>query len=104
MITYSVTITLDKDVEQDWIAWMRETHIPEVMATGCFKDARLTRLLDPAPEKGTATFNVQYSVENIGVYKRYQDDHAPALQKAHTDRFEGKFVAFRTLLRHEAEF
>lgn len=104
MITYSVSVTLDREIEQDWLAWMRETHIPEVMATGCFLNARMTRLLDPAPDSGTATFNIQYTAENIGVYKRYQDNHAPALQKSHSDRYQGRFAAFRTLLRHEADF
>ena len=28
----------------------------------------------------------------------YQKNHAPELQKKHTSKFDGKFVAFRTLL------
>ena len=104
MITYSVTVTLEKGIEQDWLQWMQETHIPDVMATGCFLNARLTRLLDPPPDKASATFNVQYTCDNLGVFKRYQDQHAPALQLAHKSRYDGKFAAFRTILRHEADF
>ena len=29
MILYNVTVNIDKDVEQDWINWMKNTHIPE---------------------------------------------------------------------------
>jgi hypothetical protein len=28
----------------------------------------------------------------------YQRDHAPRLQKEHSEKYKGKFVAFRTLL------
>ena len=34
MILYNVTVNIDTDVEEDWIEWMKETHIPEVMKTG----------------------------------------------------------------------
>jgi hypothetical protein len=104
MITYSVTVTLDREIELEWLNWMKLTHVPDVMATGCFLSARITRLLDPVPETGSATFNMQYVAENLGVYKRYYDNHAPALQQDFANRYEGRYVAIRTLLRHEAEF
>jgi hypothetical protein len=31
-------------------------------------------------------------------YEEYQSMHAPKLQKEHTDKYSGKFVAFRTIL------
>lgn len=104
MIVYSVTVTVDQEIEQEWAQWMREHHIPEVMATGCFISAQFHRLLDPPSEKGVATFNTQYVVEGLHQYKRYQDHFAPALQKSHNERYQGRFVAFRTLLRRDAEF
>jgi hypothetical protein len=32
-------------------------------------------------------------------YDRYKAEHAPSLQKEHTEKFSGKFAAFRTLLQ-----
>ena len=104
MIIYSVTVTVDQEIELEWLSWMKEVHIPEVMATDCFISAQLHRLLDPAPEKGSATFNMQYQVENLVKYKRYLDEFAPAIRDAHERRYSGRFVAFRTLLRQEAVF
>ena len=31
MIIYNVTISIDKEVENYWLDWMKNTHIPDVM-------------------------------------------------------------------------
>jgi hypothetical protein len=33
MIVYNVTVNIDGAVEQEWLKWMKEVHIPEVLAT-----------------------------------------------------------------------
>ena len=36
MIVYNVTVNIDKNIVDDWLTWMKEIHIPEVMKTGFF--------------------------------------------------------------------
>jgi hypothetical protein len=36
MILYNITFNLSPDIEEDFLSWMKETHIPEVLATGKF--------------------------------------------------------------------
>ncbi|MEM7039335.1 MAG: DUF4286 family protein, partial [Bacteroidota bacterium] len=104
MIIYSVTVSIDEKIEKDWLAWMRVKHIPDVMNTGYFVEAHLQRLVEPQPEPGLATFNIQYAVQSEADLEAYQRDHAPALQKEHTDRYKDRFVAFRTILQREDSF
>jgi Domain of unknown function (DUF4286) len=104
MIIYSVTVTMDHGIEEDWLAWMRTKHIPDVMDTGCFMAAHLHRLLDPMPETGVSTFNVQYECVGMEAYEAYVELHAPRLQTEHTLRYKDRFVAFRTILRREDSF
>lgn len=33
MIVYSVTVNIDSSIHEDWLAWMKSKHIPDVMAT-----------------------------------------------------------------------
>ena len=33
-ILYNVTVSIDKDVEKEWLEWMKKVHIPDVMRTG----------------------------------------------------------------------
>jgi hypothetical protein len=76
---------------------MREEHIPEVMGTACFKSFRLLHLDGYDDEEGF-TYAIQYVCPNLELMEIYQRDHAPALQQKHKVLFEGKFVAFRTML------
>ena len=102
MIIYNVTVNIDEDVHEDWIEWMSEVHIKDVMDTGLFKEARLSRIL--AEEEGGLSYSIQYLCESMETLEKYQKEHAPRLQQDHTSRYEGKFVAFRTLLRLDKTF
>lgn len=98
MIVYSVTISIDLNREAEWVAWMRETHLPEVLATGCFDNYRFVRLLQQDEEVGGATYNVQYLAPTQAHYEAYAEKFAPELQAKTQARFAGSFHAFRTLL------
>lgn len=104
MIVYSVTINLQPDIEADWVQWMRQTHIPDVLNTGCFSEASLHKLLIPETEDDSVSYNVQYLLVDMQQLQRYQNEFATALQAEHTARYEGKFIAFRTILERTATF
>ena len=96
MILYNVTVSVDEDIAEEWVKWMREKHIPDVMATGKFIESKLSRVL--GEEEGGITYAVQYLCKDRKTFDAYTLEDAPALQKEHSDRYEGKFAAFRTLL------
>ena len=96
MIIYNVTVNIDDSVREDWIKWMKEIHIPDVMATGYFIENRFCRIM--VEEEQGSSYSIQYRCANMADLNEYQRDHAPRLQKEHRERYEGKFVAFRTLL------
>jgi len=95
-IIYNVTINIDDDIKEEWLQWMKTVHIPDVMATGCFEEFKICRLL-VEEEKGT-TFAIQYTAKSLEAFENYQKNFASALQKEHSEKFKEKFVAFRTLL------
>ena len=97
MILYNVTVNVDDDIHHEWLKWMQQVHIPEVMASGKFVGHRFFRLAFPAPEEGS-TYAIQYMAASLADYEDYREHHAPALQKATNDRYANKFVAFRTIL------
>ncbi len=96
MIVYNVTLSLEPSIEQEWLKWMKEVHIPEVMNTGCFKEKRFTKVLNH-PDDGI-NYSVQYLCEEQANLDEYQTKYAPALQKETESKFGGKYIAFRTLL------
>jgi len=102
MIVYSVTISVENHIHDEWLAWMLEIHLPQVMDTGCFASYRMLLMLDEEEGQGT-TYNLQYTAPDMEAYKRYAADFAPGLQAETKKLFDGKYVAFRTLLEVMAE-
>ena len=98
MILYNVTVKVDHYVVGDWVRWMKNTHIPDVMKTGIFSEYKFFRLLT-VDETDGITYAIQYFCADIPAYEKYQNEFAPQLQKEHQERYEGKFVAFRTLMQ-----
>ncbi|MEM8893563.1 MAG: DUF4286 family protein [Bacteroidota bacterium] len=101
MILYNVTVNIEKDVEAEWLEWMRNEHIPAVLATGFFKHNKIFRLLNET-ENNDSTYSIQYFAEGMDQLSTYLEDYAPALVKEHMDRYKYKHVAFRTVLEEIA--
>lgn len=102
MILYNVTVSIDPQIAEEWLSWMRSKHIPDVMATGCFIESRISRV--HGEEEGGVTYAITYLSLNKELMDTYQNTHAPNLQKEHSELFQGKFAAFRTLLSVVEEF
>lgn len=98
MIIYNVTVNVEDSIEKEWLKWIQEIHIPEVMKTGLFVEHKILRLLSQNEGEIGTTYAIQYACKTMEDFDTYQKNHAPALQKDHTARYQGKFVAFRTML------
>ncbi|MFT4755995.1 MAG: hypothetical protein ACI91R_000632 [Vicingaceae bacterium] len=98
MIVYSVTVNINESIHEDWFAWMKNKHIPDVMATGYFSEYRMLRVISRQDDEQGISYNIQYTCDSMANLHQYQVQKAPALQKEHSDLYDGKFAAFRTLL------
>ncbi len=103
MILYNVTISIDDACETEWLSWMRDTHIHDVIRTGYFKECKLCRLVG-AEEQGGKTYAIMYTAYTEKGLLEYQDKHAQSLQNEHNMKFQGRFAAFRTELNVIQEF
>lgn len=83
-------------LEEEWLAWMRE-HIAQVLGTGLFKDARLTRVL-VEEQDGSSTFSIQYKAISREALEIYYSKHAAKLRKEGLQKWGDNVLAFRTEL------
>ena len=97
MLIYNVTSGVDKEIEQEWLRWMKETHIPDVMGTKMFTAHRLYRVLSSENES-TVSYAVQYSATTLKHVDQYLETYAPALRDDVKKKFGDKVLSFRTLL------
>ncbi|MGL5891227.1 MAG: DUF4286 family protein [Bacteroidia bacterium] len=96
MILYNVTINVDDEIHDEWLNWMKTVHVPDVLSTGCFIEGRIFRI--KVDEQQGRSYSFQYRASTMEDYERYRATFAPVMQKDVTDKYAGKFVAFRTLL------
>jgi hypothetical protein len=101
MYIYNVTINIQEEIHEKWLEWMKNDHIPEMMATGKFTKALMSRVM-VEEEMGGLTYSVQYTTKNREMLLRYYEEDAARL-RAKTKPFEGLFVAFRTELEIVSE-
>ncbi|MCH2023016.1 MAG: DUF4286 family protein [Saprospiraceae bacterium] len=97
MIIYNVTVKINNEVHSDWLEWMKKVHVADVMQTGYFISNQIARVLGQDETDGI-TYAIQYICNDMKALHEYTINEAPALQKEHTERYQGKFVAYRTLL------
>lgn len=96
-VIYNVTIKIEYSIHEEWLAWMKEIHIPDVMKTGYFTSWKLTRILEEPDEHGVG-YAIQYQASRIEDLVSYQKNDAQRLQKEHAEKYGNQYVAFRTVL------
>ncbi len=97
MLLYNVTIGIDRDVESEWLEYIREKHMPDVMKTGMFVSSKFYKVLHDQ-EDGTISYSIQYFAESIDHVQQYLEVFAPVLIEEHRQKFSNKHVVFQTLL------
>lgn len=96
-ILYNVTVNIDHNTHEEWVEWMKSTHIPDVMATGKFLTYQLQRIIETENETGV-TYSIQYLSPNMQTYREYHENYSETLQAEHAKKYNGKYAAFRTLM------
>ena len=97
MIIYNVTINIHESVHNQWMQWMQEKHINDVLATGKFSSARMVKVL-VEEEMGGTTYSLQFTTDSKETLQRYYEEDAPKLREEGLQLFGDKMLAFRTEL------
>jgi hypothetical protein len=97
MYIYNITIKVAKHITTDWLIWMKENHIPAVMATTCFTHFKMLQLLDIDYSEGP-TYAIQYFCATLENYENYLTNHAETLKQESYKKWGDAFIAFRTLM------
>jgi DNA-directed RNA polymerase beta' subunit len=97
MLIYNVTTGVDKKIEQEWLIWMKEVHIPDVMKTKMFVGHKMYRVL-ASDDDETVSYAIQYQAQSIHQIEKYLETFAPALREDVKKKFGEGAVSFRTLL------
>lgn len=92
MLLYEVRLEVASGERSRLERYMLDTHIAEVLATGCFESAEFAEL-----EPGR--FRTCYRAADREALDRYLRDFAPALRERMTEEFGTTFQASREVWR-----
>lgn len=92
MLIYEVAITVDQQIMSQYVQWMSEEHIPEVLRCPGFVKAEF--LLEP---EGRPRVRVLYFIKDATFLKRYLSEFAPAFRQKSLERWKDHFQAERSI-------
>ena len=98
MIIYNVTIKVEGGIADAWLQWLLNEHIPDIMATGCFSDYKVVRLLEVDDTEGP-TYAIQYHADSKALYNQYIMKYAPDMRQKSFDKWGERFIAFRSVMQ-----
>ena len=94
---YNVTVVVNPVVEERWLKWMREEHIPNVMETGLFSSFLFTQVF-PEQEQDHPSYSIQYRAADLESIKLYMQMYADELRAKSAKTWGEHALAFRTVL------
>lgn len=98
MIVYNVTIKVEWAIHDQWLQWMKQEHMPEMISTGCFYQSQLLRLLEVDEEEGP-TYAAQYYAESKALYNQYIDKFSVEKREQAFQKWGNHFIAFRSVMQ-----
>lgn len=95
MIIYEVHISIDEEVEEEWLNWMKTVHVPHVIATGLVQSYQiLTTFFE-----SSHLYLFQYYFDALEDYEQYQQKFSPSLREEVLEKYEGKFRSKRAIYK-----
>jgi hypothetical protein len=100
MLLYNVTIGIDKEIESEWLLWMKSYYLPEAMKSNAFISYRFYKVLTHEDES-TVSYSVQYFSDDIQKIIHYLNNDGKILSESLRAKYKDRHVAFNTLLEEQ---
>ncbi len=96
MYIYNITFNVDKEIEKDWLKYIKENFIPAMLKSGLLHTALTSKIM--VDETQGNSYSIQFSANNKEDLERFiQEELYPLLNQLHL-KFSPKMVYFATKL------
>jgi predicted GNAT family N-acyltransferase len=97
MYIYNITTNVDESILDQWIEWMQNTHIPTVLKTGKFTEAKMCRVM-VSEEMGGLTYSIQFTANSLEDIESFSKNEGIQIENEAFIKFGEKQLSFRTNL------
>ena len=98
MIIYNVTTKVRSDIANDWLQWLKDVHVKEILDTGCFTDFKIVKLLEIDEQEGP-TYALQLSADSKAIYNQYIEKFAAKMRQHAFNKWGDKFISIRSVMQ-----
>ena len=98
MIIYNITTKVRSGIAIEWLQWLKEVHVKEILNTGCFTDFKIVKLLEIDEEEGP-TYALQLNADSKAIYNRYVEKFAGKMRQDAFDKWGDKFISIRSVMQ-----
>lgn len=98
MIIYNITTKVHHSIAAEWLLWLKEIHVKDVMLSNCFTEFKIVKLLE-VDETDGPTFAVQFFAESKALYNLYIEKFAGEMRKRSFDKWGDKFISIRSVMQ-----
>ncbi len=98
MIIYNITTKVRSAIANEWLQWMKEVHVKDILATKCFTDFKIVKLLEIDEEEGP-TYALQLFADSKAIYSQYVEKFAGQMRQAAFNKWGDKFISIRTVMQ-----
>lgn len=97
MLIFNTTYKVSGKVNDNWISWIKETHIPFMLETSSFSQAQITKIVGSEDEEGTS-YSVQFHIADMNTLMSWHKENASAFQNNCYNEFGSDVSFFSTVL------
>lgn len=98
MLIYNTSYHFEETLEQNFIIWLKEVHVPAVLEEGTLKNPRICKILSHQQD-GDVSYTLQWEVENSTVLHRWHIKQGDFAVNEIKKIFDDKVMFFETLMR-----
>lgn len=95
---YNATVGIDKELESEWLTWMKEYYLPKAMQSGAFIEYKIYKVLTHE-EEDSVSYSIQYFSDAIEKIVYYLNNEGKILIEELRSRFKDRHIVFNTLLQ-----
>ncbi len=103
MILYNTTFVVDDTVHEEWITWLKDSHIKDYLQSSCFLGARLGKVTSHV-EPGMQTYSLQLFVNDDLTLDQFKNNFLTELQQSSLQKFGTKVLSFTSEMEHLGDF
>ena len=107
MALYEVNIKCHPDVRDEFLVWLKEEHLADMLKVPGFQKASVyTTIVEEEWAEGVPKHKQEivavYELENEAALKTYIEVHAPKMRGLLPEKFQGKLKFIRRMMKKEA--